>query len=252
MKRPGCPVSVQSLRVPLRNEDYRRYFRRSFWDQELKRYGHSALKLEPAQIQQHFPLLQRQSYRLKDHVRTFGSHAECYFLSKCIDKISALGLNATCAYLNPCRDDALQSIYIRKQWHWEKKLWLHRTNALVALFKRGTEHATAIHNLETGTTYVPRSQTLSDAVTPHVLKLVSYLGDVHCHLMFEICRAQVLYVDYASEDAAARAHLWALHGAALGDMLEYYSQGAITKGDMIVLEHWTRSRPWRPRMRARN
>lgn len=246
----GCALPVDGLNVPLPADSYVKLFHQAFWDQQMGKYGHSALKLVPDKPTP--TVLKRQYARKTDLTDTFGK-ARGEWLIIATSHLTELGLELISKYLRTSVIDMMESVWISKRWHWEKKAWpvrikqldrlkkdvQHEMTALEYLFNKinslatekadrvhhhnvaaGAAHLAGVYNSQSFLDNAAYARILVESATAQFSRLIGAYSEVHRHFLWEIRCAQNLVVDYVKQDVPARTHLWSQYGQLFKTTLE--------------------------------
>jgi hypothetical protein len=221
-----------------------------FWDHELRKYGHQALKLNPETPG--LAVLSRGYHRRKDLIRAFGKRDGDY-VHQCLRFLRALGAGYLWAYCRALMYENLESVWIRKRLHYDCRTWAARGQVLENLMKDFEDQSNVLweafqrvntpeadklqiidqHNQEAHQAFlqgeVPTQPWLNlstyntglvNDIEREFWKLVVICNEVHQACLFEIRRCQSVVVDYIQQEPDVRQVLYDRYCQGLFNLIE--------------------------------
>lgn len=245
------PLPVDKISTLLPTGTYSRFFDQTFWNSEVLKYGHQALKMHPDTGS--LTILKRGYKRNKDLQRVFGkSHGE--WLSVALRFLKQLGHGVLYAYCREVMHETMESIWVRKRFHHECKVWPSRNEVFDKIVDRIHRHTSALYTIlhDANSTYMEKLQKIdreNEAIFRAVqsgeisdiqqsLDMNGYISrlfhqlirefnaligsykELHHHILHEIRCIQTLVVDYVQQTPLARTRLHGRYGGSLYTKIE--------------------------------
>ena len=238
-------MSVDHTTVPLSVESWSKLYSQNFWDSQGQKYGYHALKLAGDAPRPSF--IVRKYGRTKDYQRHFGVKLGTW-LVEALTAFDVYGMATVGRYFRELISVRLESVWVRKRWHLECRLWPRRMDKLNTLLNNRklrdekvfqwfelihrpeqekqawlmTHNNHALQNNAPDLTVDPSNldRYLCDRMDSAFFSLVASFQDLHRHFFAEIYTAQKLVVDYLKQPPENRARLHKRYGQRYYELIE--------------------------------